>query len=203
MDHQATKTIKAYLTLQQVMLQLVKPHNHWVNTTERANQILKNRFIGALGTTNSMFPIQLRDKLAPQVQDCINLLQRSRIALDKSAYEMLEGLYDFNYYPLSPLSTRAIIYKDLDMRAPWAPHGLDAWYLGSSKDHCHCHHYYVLETRGYRTSGFADLISQHCREPLSHITAMSGNYHWNSKKTCLPLNAKLKLSKSLNVLHDT
>jgi hypothetical protein len=34
MDNQATKVIKAYLTPQQVSLQLVKPHNHCVNATK-------------------------------------------------------------------------------------------------------------------------------------------------------------------------
>jgi hypothetical protein len=34
MDNQATKAIKAYLTPQQVMLQLIEPHNHRVNATE-------------------------------------------------------------------------------------------------------------------------------------------------------------------------
>jgi hypothetical protein len=74
MDNQATKVINAYLTPQQVSLQLIKPHNHCVNAAERAIQTFKNRFISALGTTNADFPIQLWDKLAPQVQDSINLL---------------------------------------------------------------------------------------------------------------------------------
>jgi hypothetical protein len=34
MDNQATKVIKAYLTPHQVSLQLVEPHNHWVNAVE-------------------------------------------------------------------------------------------------------------------------------------------------------------------------
>ncbi len=34
MDNQATKAIKAYLTPQQVTLQLVEPHNHRVNAAE-------------------------------------------------------------------------------------------------------------------------------------------------------------------------
>jgi hypothetical protein len=34
MDNQATKAIKAYLTPQQVTLQLVEPHNHRVNAPE-------------------------------------------------------------------------------------------------------------------------------------------------------------------------
>jgi hypothetical protein len=126
MDHQATKAIKAYLTPQQVTLQLVEPHNHRVNAAERAIQTFKNQFIGAIGTTDSKFSIQLWDKLAPQVQDCINLLRRLPISPDKSAYETLEGPYDSNHYPLAPLGTRAIIYKDSDTQASWAPHGLEA-----------------------------------------------------------------------------
>ena len=156
---------------------MVEPHNHRVNAAERAIQTFKNRFIGALGTTDSEFPIQLWDKLAPQVQDCINLLRRSRISPNKSAYETLEGPYDWNPYPIAPLGTRAIIYEDSDTRASWAPHVLDAWYLGPSKDHYRCHIYYVPETKGYRVSGSAELFPQHCREPTyspdSHVKELS------------------------------
>ncbi len=42
MDNEATKVIKAYLTPQQVSLQLVEPHNHCVNVAERAIQKFKN-----------------------------------------------------------------------------------------------------------------------------------------------------------------
>ncbi len=165
MDNQATKAIKAYLTPQDVALQLVEPHNHRVNAAERAIQTFKNRFIGALGTTDSEFPIQLWDKLAPQVQDSINLLRRSRVNPAISVYETLEGPYDWNRYPLAPLGTKSIIYEDSDTRASWAPHGLDAWHLGPSKDHYRCHLYFVPETSGYRISGSAELFPQHCIAP--------------------------------------
>jgi hypothetical protein len=59
MDNQATKAIKEYLITQQCELQLVKPHNHRVNAAEQAIQTFKNRFIGALGTTDREFPVQL------------------------------------------------------------------------------------------------------------------------------------------------
>ena len=36
MDNQATKHINTFLTKQQCKLQLVKPHNHWLNAAERA-----------------------------------------------------------------------------------------------------------------------------------------------------------------------
>ncbi len=96
MDNQATKAIKLYLTPQQCCLQLVKPGNHHVNAAELAIQTFKHRFIGALGTTDMDFSIQLWDKLALQVQDSINLVQRSQIDPTKSAYKLLKGTYNWN-----------------------------------------------------------------------------------------------------------
>ncbi len=52
-----------------------------------------------------------------------------------SVYKTLKGPYDWNHFPLAPLGTKAIIYKDVDTRASWAPRGMDAWMLGPSKDH--------------------------------------------------------------------
>ena len=129
-----------------------KPNNHRVNAADWAIQTFNNCFIGALGTTNSDFPIQLWDKVAPQVQDSINILRQSRVRPDISAYKALEGRYDWNRYLMAPPGTKEIIYKDLDTRASWAPHGLDAWLLGPSKDHYRCHLYYVPKSRGYRVS---------------------------------------------------
>ena len=183
MDNQATRAIKEYLITQNCALQLVEPHNHRVNAAERAIQTFKNRFIRALGTTDNEFPVQLWDKMAPQVQDAINLLRPSRIDPTKSAYAILEGPYDWNRYPLAPLDTRAIIYEDPETRESWAPRGLDAWLLGPSKDHYWCNLYYVPKTRGYRVSAAANLFPQHCIAPTfmpeSHVKELSNELKEN------------------------
>jgi hypothetical protein len=82
-----------------------------------------------------------------------------------SAYKTLKGPYDWNHFPLAPLGTKALIYKAMDTRASWAPHGMDAWMLGPSKDHCRCHLYCIPEKSGCCVSGSADLFLQHCIEP--------------------------------------
>jgi hypothetical protein len=126
--------------------------------------------------------------------------RRLCISPDKSAYETLEGPYNFNCYPLAPLGTRAIIYKDSDMCASWAPHGLDMWYLSPSKDHYCCHHYYIPETRGYRISGSANLFPQHCQKPsyshYSHIRELSLELQDNM----LTVECKAKTLKVLKCL---
>jgi hypothetical protein len=67
MDIQATKIIKKFLTKKECDLQVVEPYNHCVNAAEQAIQTFKDAFIVALATTGCDFPLQLWDKLAPQV----------------------------------------------------------------------------------------------------------------------------------------
>jgi hypothetical protein len=96
MDNQATKHIKKFLTDNKCKLQLIEPHNHCVNAAEHAIQTFKDTFIVALATTNSNFPLQLWDRIIPQVQDTLNLMSASRINPNISAYKALNGLYDWN-----------------------------------------------------------------------------------------------------------
>jgi hypothetical protein len=89
MDNQATKHMKKFLTKQQCKMQLVEPHNHQMNAAKHAIQAYKDAFIAALTTTDKDFPIQRWDKLAPQVQDTLNLLHASRINPFILAYKIL------------------------------------------------------------------------------------------------------------------
>ena len=177
MDNQATKHIKKFLTKKGCDLQIVEPHNHRVNAAERAIQTFKDAFIAALATTDRDFPLQLWDKLAPQVQDTLNLLRASRINPEISAYEALNGPYNWDRYPLAPPGCKAIIYEAPAVRGSWASRGTDAWYLGPAADHYRCNIYYVPETRAYRISGSAELFPQHCQVPNlskhAHLKALT------------------------------
>ncbi len=94
MDNQATKHIKEFLTNEECKLQLVEPHNHPVNAGKRAIQTFKDPFIAALAMTDCDFPLQLWDKLTPQVILCLNLLQALRIDPTKSSHKILSGPYN-------------------------------------------------------------------------------------------------------------
>jgi hypothetical protein len=165
MDNQAMKHIKKILNKNKCKLLLVEPHNHRVNAAERAIQTFKDAFIAALATTDSNFPLQLWDWLMPQVQDTLNMMRTSRINPAISAYEDLNGPYDWNRYPLAPLGCKAFIYEDGDTRGLWASRGVDAWYLGPSQDHYRYDLYYIPETRASWISGSAELFPQHCQLP--------------------------------------
>ncbi len=147
-------------------MQLVEPHNHRVNAAERAIQTWKDAFISALAMTDRDFPIQLWDRLTPQVMNSLNMLRASRVNQSISAYEALYGPYDWNRYPLAPLGCKAVIYEDGDIRGSWASRGVGGWYLRPSMDHYRCDVYYVPETRAYRVSGSTKLFPQHCQLPV-------------------------------------
>jgi len=122
MDNQATKHIKKFLTENDCKLQVVEPHNHRVNAAERAIQTFKAAFIAALVTTDSDFPLQLWDRLTPQVEATLNLLRASRVDPTKSAYEVLNGPYDWNRYPLAPLGCKAVgIHSESHTERPPTP----------------------------------------------------------------------------------
>jgi hypothetical protein len=135
LDNQATKYIMKFLTKTECKLQLVEPHNHCVNAAKHAIQTFKDAFISTLVMTDSNFPLQLWDRLTPQVINTLNMMQASWIDPTKSAYEVLYGMYDWNCYPLVPLGCKAVVYKDGDTRGLWASHGVNGWYLGPSMDH--------------------------------------------------------------------
>jgi hypothetical protein len=158
MYNQAKKHIKAFLTKNDCNLQLVEPKNYRVNAAERAIQTFKDTFIAALATTDSNFPLQLWNQLMPQIQNMLNLMQALHIDPTKSAYEILNGPYNWNRYPLAPLGCKAIVYKDGNSQGLWASWGIDVWYMGPSKDNYRCDYYYIIETRAYRISGLTELF---------------------------------------------
>ena len=79
MDNQATKHIKQFLMEEECKLQLVEHHNHHINAAEHAIQTFKDVFISSLATADRDFPLQLWDKLTPQVINTLNMLRASRI----------------------------------------------------------------------------------------------------------------------------
>ena len=91
MDNQVTKHIKKFLIANDCKLQVVAPHNHQVNAAKRAIQTFKAAFIAALATMDSDFPLQLWDRLTPQVEDTLNMLHASCVDQMKLAYEILLG----------------------------------------------------------------------------------------------------------------
>jgi hypothetical protein len=164
MDNQASNIIKKNLTPKQCDLMLVEPNNHRVNAAERAIQTFKDHFVSALATSDSKFPLQLWDRLAPQVKTTLNMLRSSCINPSKSAYEVLHGPYNWNQFLLAPPGCKAVIYKTPESRTSWGRQGTDAWYIRLSLDHYRCNHYFC--------AGHASVLDLWIRQIIS--TALPG-----------------------------
>jgi hypothetical protein len=205
MDNQATKHIKQFLTKNECRLQPVEPHNHHVNAAEHDIQTFKDAFIAALATTDSNFPLQLWDKIIPQVQDALNMMRASRVDPTRSAYEVLNGPYDWNQYPLAPLGCKAVVYEDRDTHGSWASRGVDGWYLGPSKDCYRCNLYFFQETRVYCISGSTEWFPQHCQIPCltkhQHFWALTEEFEVVEEVNMTPAGRHLIKTLQMKIKH--
>ncbi len=177
MDNQATNHIKTILTKEECKLQLVSPHNQRVNAAEQAIQTFKDALIAALAKTDCVFPLQLWDKLTPQVMSTLNVMQASCIDPTKSAYKMLYGSYNCNRYPLATLGCKAVVYEDSNTRGLWALQGVNEWYIDPLMDHYWCYIYYIPETHAYHILGSTKPFPQHSllsdMAPHQHVCALT------------------------------
>jgi hypothetical protein len=94
------------------------------------------------------------------------MLRPLQIDPTKSAYEVLNGPYDWNRFALAPPCCKVVIYETPQSRTLWGSRGTNAWYIGPSLNHYRCNHYFVPETRAYCISESAKLFPQHCQAPF-------------------------------------
>ncbi len=97
---------------------------------ELAIQRFKDVFISTLTTTDNAFPLQLWDELATQVQDKLNLLRALVSNPAISAFENMNGPYEWGWYPLAPPGCKANLYKAPAVQGSWVSQGTIAWFLG-------------------------------------------------------------------------
>jgi hypothetical protein len=82
--------------------QLVPPHCHIRNTTERAIQTLKENFFSGLASVDPDFPLHLWECLLPQAEMTLNLLRKSR--------QHYHGMVDYNNTAFDPPGCKIIAH---------------------------------------------------------------------------------------------
>ncbi len=129
MDNEYSAAAKKYIWSEAINIQLVPPHNHRANATERAIATFKEHFIAALATVDMLCPLQLWDEFLPQVELTLNMLHFSRQNPKKSANQEVYSSFYFNKTPLAPLGTKALVYNDPGSQTSWAPHATNGFYV--------------------------------------------------------------------------
>ena len=153
-----------------IELQLVPPNLHRTNAAEKEIGIFKDHFISGLTTVHPSFPLHLWCRLIPLAVTTLNLMRPSRIDPKLSAYEMHNGVFNYNKTPIAPPGCKVIVHEPPNKRGTWDIHGVDGWYLGMSPDHYRCHRVYIPKTRAERIAQTVKLFPHNCNVPQNTST---------------------------------
>jgi hypothetical protein len=138
LDNERSEAFKTE-TKKNCNLQLIPPDTHRRNLAERAIQTFKSHFIVILAGVDSLFPMSLWDPLVPQAVITLNLLRQANKIPSLSAYEFVNGKFDYNKFPLAPLGCAVEMHESTNRQKTWDLHSLSSWYLGTSTEHYRCH----------------------------------------------------------------
>jgi Reverse transcriptase (RNA-dependent DNA polymerase). len=158
MDNETSNNLLRAIQRKKVQIQLVPPHVHRRNAAERAIRTFKNHFIAGLCSVHPHFPMTLWADLLPQAAITLNLLRPCRLNPRLSAYNALEGAFDFNRTPLAPPGMKVIVHEKPQQRTSWSPHGIDGWYIGPALRHYRCFTCYIPRTHATRIADTVHFI---------------------------------------------
>ena len=147
LDNECSKAVQTFIKSNGTDIHIVEPYNHSVNTVEHAVKAIKYHVIIGLATVDINCPLQLWDLFLAQMKDTLNLLRTSRRDPTKSAYEEMEGKFDFNWTPISILGTEALAFVNPDERTSWEAHWVDCYVTGRCLDHYHLLNFFVTHTK--------------------------------------------------------
>ena len=145
--------------------QLVPPHNHRRNYAEKAIGSFKDHFIAGLCSMDPDFPLYLWCRLLPHAELTLNLLRPSRTSPHISAYEDINGPFDYNATPLLPPGIKITIHEKPNQRKSWGPRSVDGWYLGPALDHYRCHRVFSSHTRAERITDTLQTFPHYTKPP--------------------------------------
>ena len=134
-----------------IKYQLVPPHNHRRNAAERAVRTSKNHLLAGWASFDPDYPMRIWNETMEHAELSLNLLRGSRINPKLSAWEQINGRYDFNKTPIAPPGTKVLAHlKPTTQRKSWDMHAIDAWYTGPAMESYRCHKVWNPKTRKQR-----------------------------------------------------
>ena len=150
MYNEACDILNNTLLQQKISYQLVPPHIHFWNTTERSIQTFKDYFIAGICSTDPKYPAQEWDRLLSQATITLNILQTSMTNPKLSAYAAIFGINDFNWCPLAPPGNKVIVHEKTENHRSWSHYGTDGCYIGPSMEHYRCVQCFMTATSSVR-----------------------------------------------------
>ena len=146
-------------------IKMVPPGCHRRNAAEVAIRNFKSHFISILAGVAEDFPPTLWDRLLPQTEITLNLIQQSNATPNVLAYAHISRPFDYNKMPLAPMGGNTQIHKKADSRGTWVEHSVDGWYLYTSPEHYRTHACHIKSTRHERLSDTVDFKHKRITNP--------------------------------------
>ena len=109
LDNEKSADLIDAFTLQKVDYQLVAPYRH-CKQAERAIRTCKEHFKTCIALVDPNFPLSEWNRLIPQTNITLNLLQNARVNPKLSAYSYMYGDFNFRATPMAPPGTKIIAH---------------------------------------------------------------------------------------------
>jgi hypothetical protein len=116
-------------------------------------------------TGDKDFPLHLWDKLVPQALISLNSMRGSRINPKLSAWAQVHGNFDYNRTPIAPPGMHVLVHEKPDKRGSWAPHAIDAWYIGPALESYRCYNVRIWDTCSERINDTVGWIPNNIHGP--------------------------------------
>ncbi|KAL7477530.1 hypothetical protein ACHAW6_003338 [Cyclotella cf. meneghiniana] len=135
LDYEAPEAFKQAIRDKQCRVKLTPTNQHRCNAAERAIQTFKGHFISVLAGVSDNFPIHQWDELLPQTILTLNLLWKSYVAPNISAYAHHHGSFDYNRMPLAPVGCAVLFHIKTNRCKTFGEHSSNGWYLKTLPEH--------------------------------------------------------------------
>ena len=159
LDNETSTHLQSFCAQEDIQMQYCPPENHRANKAERSIRTFKNHLVSILSAADPDFPLEIWDLLLAQAELTANMLRGSNLNPTISAWEQLNGPYDFNAHPLAPPGIiKVLAFESPIARESWAPHGRAGFYVGPASQHYRCYRVFIPETKRVRV---VDTLSWH------------------------------------------
>ena len=150
LDYECSNEFKEQIETNNMKYQLVPPHDHMRNIAEKSVQTFKDYSVAVLCRTNAKFPLQLWCRILRQAEHQLNLLRKSRVVPNISAFACLYGQHDYNTNPFAPRGTAVEMHVTPANRKTYETHTKTGFYVGNSWEHYRYHKIWIADTRSVR-----------------------------------------------------
>ena len=150
LDNEFSEEFKEVINNNGMKYQLVPPHDHRRNISEKDIQVFKYHFVSVLCGTDKKFPLKLWCQILPYAEHQLNLLQKSRALTTMSAFAHMYGQHDYDSHSFALLGCDVKMHVMPSGRKTWESHTKTVYYLGTSWEHYLCHKVWIQETKSTR-----------------------------------------------------